>query len=136
MTVNVTVIEQKALGIAAANFLHFDIEVFERNPYLGYVEYEAALDEHRVPVGLSVWSPFDSLENGVLEHINDLAAHVVDEIKDTLQLAALGIVNEAIECRLDSDMNTLDMPGLAEIGYALETGGWNQTTNRFKSSLS
>ena len=122
MPANISVIEKKAFGIAAANYLHFENDAFNQDPYSAYIEYEAALDENRQPEGLEVWAPFSSLEDGVLEQINDLASRIADEIKSTLALSKAGVVSETIEGRIDSDMNALDMQGLAEIGHALEAG--------------
>jgi hypothetical protein len=122
MPANISVIEKKAFGIAAANYLHFENDAFNQDPYSAYIEYEAALDENRQPEGLEVWAPFSSLEDGVLEQINDLASHIADGIKSTLALSKAGVVSETIEGRIDSDMNALDMQGLAEIGHALEAG--------------
>lgn len=119
MSTQRSVIEKKAYGIAAANFLSFDDSAFDADPYLAYLEYESAVDDKREPHGLEVWGPLESYDD-VLEEIDDLARHVLREMKDALRLAKEGIVNEAIECRLDSDMNTLDMPGLVDIGSALE----------------
>lgn len=119
MSVFASVLAEKAYGIAAANYLSFTDKAFEVAPHLAYLEYEAAIDEGREPSGLEVWAPFESYDD-VLTEIGDLAEHVLREMKDALRLAKEGIVNETIECRLDSDMNALDMPGLVDIGSALE----------------
>lgn len=119
MSAFASVIAEKAYGIAAANFLSFTDKAFEAAPHLAYIEYQAAIDEGREPSGLEVLAPFESYDD-VLEEISDLAEHVLKEMKEALRLAKEGIVNETIECRLDSDMNTLDMSGLVDIGSALE----------------
>src|SRR5690554_4937004 len=93
-----TVIEKKAYGIAAANFLSFSDSAFDADPYLAYLEYEAAVDEGRDPDGLIIWAPFENYDD-VLNEIEKLANHIEREINDVLRLAHQGIIHETIECR-------------------------------------
>jgi len=116
-----SVIEQKAFGIAATTFLLFDGELFNSNPFLGFLEYLSAIEEGRDPVDLNVRTVFEGC-NDVRAEIEDLAAIITDDMSDTLRLAKCGLINETIECRVDGDFNNLDMSGLVDIGRDLESG--------------
>lgn len=122
MSTQRSVIEKKAYGIAAANFLSFDDSAFDADPYLAYLEYESAVDDKREPNGLEVWVPFESYDD-VLTKIGELAEHILSEMNDILRLAHRGIINETIEMRIDSDMNMLDLDLMIRVGDTLEKGG-------------
>lgn len=65
-----------------------------------------------------VWEPYDCLTPlEVMQTIESMAQGIEESMKSVLELAKEGIIQEAIEGRLDSDMNSLDMVGLVEIGY-------------------
>lgn len=118
----VSIIERKAFGIAACNFLTISDETMANDPYLAYVEFrDAVVEERELEYGLGVWAPFaDTQEkNEILGNLDDLAHHIMQEMKETLELAKAGIVHETIEARLDSDMNALDMTHLASVGVQL-----------------
>ena len=64
------------------------------------------------------WQPFEHFTPlEVLQTIDGMAQGIEEAMKSVLELAKEGIIQETIEGRLDSDMNSLDMVGLVEIGY-------------------
>tara|TARA_R110000850_G_scaffold250365_1_gene375318 strand:+ start:49839 stop:50279 length:441 start_codon:yes stop_codon:yes gene_type:complete len=65
-----------------------------------------------------VWQPFEHFTpHEVLETIEGMAQGIEEAMKSVLELAKEGIIQETIEGRLDSDMNSLDMVELVEIGH-------------------
>ena len=117
-----TAIERIALGRAASAYLKFSDPEISRNPYAGYLTFRAAVNNFANPNGITLSPDLENNQELALDLIHTLADHITQDIKELLGLAKEGIVNETIECRLDSDMNALDMPGLVEMGYALSVG--------------
>lgn len=118
-----TIIERIALGRAASAYLRFSDPGISGNPYAGYLLFRAAVTNFANPNGISLSQDLENHHEVALDMIHTLAESITRDIKNVLELAKEGIVNESIECRLDSDMNALDMPGLVEIGHELESGG-------------
>lgn len=111
-----TTIDRIALGRAASVYISFTSADYANDPFSGYLAFEAAVDTFSNPSGMTVLPELENNHELALELINSLAERIGQDIKSVLEMAKEGIVNETIECRLDSDMNTLDMPGLVEIG--------------------
>lgn len=116
-------IDRIALGRAATVYLSFTSPEFISDPFAGYRAFKAAVESFSNPSGMDVLPEMENNHELALELIGNLADRIGQDIKAVLDLAKEGIVNETIECRLDSDMNALDMPGLVEIGHSLESGG-------------
>ena|SRR5690554_3865946 len=119
-----TTIEQVALARAASVYLTFNQAEYATDPFAGYLAFESAVEARSNPSGITVMPELQGHGELALELIRNLAGRIELDIKGILEMAKEGIVNETIECRLDSDMNALDMPGLVEIGADLcETEG-------------
>lgn len=114
-------IDRIAFGRAASAYLKFTDPALSNDPYAGYLAFLSAVESFANPNGITLSESLENEHELALELINNLAARITRDIKSVLELAKEGIVNETIECRLDSDMNALDMPGLVEIGQGLES---------------
>ncbi|ASI25638.1 MULTISPECIES: hypothetical protein [Aeromonas] len=74
-----------------------------------------------LPDDISAWGPFENwnlLE--VLNQIDCEADALIPMLESVLTLAYKGIVQSAIDCALDSDMNLLDLKEMVEKGSELE----------------
>lgn len=115
-----SVLRRKALEIAAGQALSND------DPFGAYEDLVNYIDscnsrgrtaswadiDHVLP-----WQAYEDLEPlEVLALIEDPADIIEQAFRDVLCLAKEGIVEETIAGRLDSDMNTLDMAALVQIG--------------------
>jgi len=135
-----TTIDRIALGRAASVYISFTSAEYANDPFSGYLAFEAAVDTFSNPSGMTVLPELENNHELALDLINSLAERIAKDIKDVLEMAKEGIVNETIECRLDSDMNTLDMPGLVEIGAeqndtSVESASTNQEDDDFAPVL-
>jgi hypothetical protein len=120
MATTKTIIERIALGRAASAYLKLSDPAILNNPYAGYLTFRSAVNSFANPTGITLSQELENEHELALDLIHNLADSITRDIKHVLGLAKEGIVNETIECRLDSDMNTLDMPGLVAIGHSLE----------------
>lgn len=76
-----------------------------------------------IPEGMSVWQPFEHWElSDVLAHIDAEAESNLDMIKNTLDYAKAGLVQSAIDDKLDSDANSWHLEMMVDIGVAIENG--------------
>jgi hypothetical protein len=113
-------VENRALALAAAQFLCFEDEIGE-DWFKGYEIFRDAVEKGVDPEGVQAWSALAGWPpEEVLDHIQTEAQSIEVEMMAVLELAKAGIVHKAIECELDSDMNMLDMRNLVEVGQELD----------------
>lgn len=89
--------------------------------YLCELAEKGELSGGQEPDDLIVWAPFENwswLE--ILDYIDSEAEELLHTVKKVLSLAHKGIVQSAIDCTLDSDMNLLDLKEMVEKGSDLE----------------
>lgn len=108
-------LEKRAIGFAAAQTLCFSDESV---PF--YDNYMLAIDavaQGEEPDNCAIFSPFEHMEwNAVISHIESESDAILDQFKQVLDLAKAGIIQCAIDGSLDSDMNTLCMQSMTELG--------------------
>ena len=110
-----TKLEQLAYGHAAAKFLS---ELGDRSGwYAAYCLLAESVDKNEEPE-LTAWAPF---ENDPWSDILAEAEALLGTIKLAFNLAHKGIVESAIDCTLDSDMNALCLQSMVEKGHSLES---------------
>lgn len=115
----VSKLEELARGHATARILS-DLGGSE-NWYSAYQYLTECLENGIEPDGLVVWQPFEHWTwHDVAEQIEADAMSLLSSFKRLLEYAKNGIIEAAIDCTLDSDMNQLDMVYLAESGMNRE----------------
>lgn len=121
---SVSQLEKMAYGTATALFV-CGLEDPEKW-YEHYVELCDAADKGQEPDGFAAWQPFENsgLEE-VLSQIDTVAASILQSYREVLSFAKAGLVEAAIECTLDSDMNALDLSFMVDRGAALEAAQLN-----------
>ncbi len=114
-----TKLEQLAYGHAAAKFLS---ELGDRSGwYAAYCLLAESVDKNEEPE-LTAWAPFENDPwSDILDHIDAEAEALLGTIKLAFNLAHKGIVESAIDCTLDSDMNALCLQSMVEKGHSLES---------------
>lgn len=119
---DITFLEKKALAFAAQSYLCFDGEVNTESSYQAYLHLNdcAGAQETELDDGIVVWQPFEHCSlSDLVEKIEEMAAVLLADFKEVLEAAKAGIVDQTLSGQLDSDMNALDMAGLADIGARL-----------------
>lgn len=109
-------LEQMAYGFATSQMISTfgDTEGTWYDRYL-YLCESVGNDED--PDGWVAWQPFEHWEwKDILDQIESEALAILSNFKDLLDLAKKGIVQSAIDCTLDSDMNLIDMESMVELG--------------------
>lgn len=115
----VSKLEELAYGHATAQILS-DLGGNE-NWYSAYQYLTECMENGSEPDGLVVWQPFEYWEwRDIAEQIESEAMSLLSSYKRVLEYAKNGIIEAAIDCTLDSDMNQLDMVHLVESGVHRE----------------
>ena len=119
-----TQLEQIAYNHAAA-MMFSDLGTHE-NGYSAYLylceRAEKSEDPNeQLPDDISAWGPFENCNLlDVLNQIDCEAEALLPTLETVLTFAHKGIVQSAIDCTLDSDMNLLDLKEMVEKGSELE----------------
>ncbi|ALZ82528.1 hypothetical protein GL272_19705 [Aeromonas veronii] len=89
--------------------------------YLCVLAEQSEDPNEQLPDGISAWGPFEDWSLlDVLNQIDNEAEALLSTLKTVLSLAHKGIVQSAIDCTLDSDLNQLDLKSMVEKGSELE----------------
>lgn len=119
-----TAIEQKALGLATAQLTSLRGKFDDKDQWFeAYLAIDAHVTEGaKIPAAIEMLA----LHEDACEDWGDVHVRIQDEgeaieqtIKECLELAKDGLADATIECEIDSDVNTYDMPGLVDRGAAL-----------------
>lgn len=110
-------IERIAYQRAAETLFCNIVEDFYGNGVLAAAYLDACVNSGDEPDALVIWQPFEHCEpDALLEILNTEADGHSAMLKQTLELVKQGLVRQATDCTLPSDMNELDMPGLLPTG--------------------
>lgn len=123
MTDSVSIIDQKAYGMAASDHLAFlDGSEFEKDPYAGYVAFEqfatANPEAKDFPDGFCPWPQHEGFTAQEIQYfIQSQATALKNTFQDILSLTKQGILLAAVNDELPLDMNDLDLEGAANRGF-------------------
>jgi len=87
------------------------------NAYRGYELLKESVKNGSEPPRFALWCVLEGMSNeNLLDHIEREADSIENAMMDVLDMAKAGIVHQTIECKLDSDMNALDMRHMVDVG--------------------
>ena len=120
-----TTIEKKSLGLATAQQTALRGKFDHQDAWFdAFLAIEAHVEEDApLPDEIQMLAEDEAKESGwpdVHAVIQEEARAIEAVIKDCLELAKEGIADATIECEIDSDVYTYDMPGFVDRGASLE----------------